>query len=565
MKSKYSLLNKIMIAFSLSAIIFAGCSKKDTQLSSANDITIPTTTSTSTPTTTENNSSTGTVSASRYGYGNQSPVIKTGPDQTYATAVSSITLDGSGSYDPDGSISSFLWTKDFGPASTITSPNSAKTTVTGLVAGIYRFKLQITDNNGAVVTDTIRITNGSGTTTTNQAPVVNAGTNQTITLPTSAVTLSGSATDADGTITSYLWTKTSGTGGTITTANAASTTVTGLTAGSYVFNLQATDNGGANGNKTVTITVNAAATNQAPVVNAGSNQTITLPASSVSLSGSATDADGTIASYLWTKTSGTGGTITNPNSASTTVTGLTAGTYVFNLKATDNGGATGNKTVTITVNPASITTGGNYGTLMYSSGYDQLSNIVNSSNQLGQGSISTSLYKVGPGSFKSMVNTDPASNISSGWRSEVQYDQSLSPDGADITVEYDVLYEKLFTDNGLTTQWHGNASGTSGQLSLWISGGQFMIMRSVQAGVNQYQSGTLQSVQTNRWYHMRWEIRFSTGSDGYARLYIDDQLYYSATGKTCDGTGQYLKVGTNRWNVTSESTVYYDNLKIWKK
>jgi hypothetical protein len=563
MKANCSLAGKITIAFFLSAVIFAGCNKKDAQVSSANDITSPVTTSTSS--TTENNSSAGTVSASRYG--NQSPVIKTGPDQTYATAVSSITLDGSGSYDPDGSISSFLWTKDFGPASTITSPNSAKTTVTGLVAGIYRFKLQITDNNGAVVTDTIRITNGSGTTTTNQAPVVNAGTNQTITSPASSVTLSGSATDADGTIASYLWTKVSGTGGTITTPNAASTTVTGLTAGSYVFNLQATDNVGATGNKTVTITVNTATTNQAPVVNAGSNQTITLPVSSVTLSGSATDADGTIASYLWTKTSGTGGTITNPNAASTTVTGLIAGSYVFNLKATDNGGASGNKTVTITVNPAVVGNGG-YGTLMYSTGYDQQSDIVNSSNQLGQGSISTSVYKIGPGSFKSLVNSNSASNISGGWRSEVQYSSSYSPNGADITVEYDTYYEKLFTQDGLNVQWHGNTQGTSGQMALWISGGKFEVVRNIigtEGAPNIHQSGTLMPVQLNKWYNMRWEIRFSTGSDGYVRLYIDNVLYYSVTGQTCDGSGQYLKVGTNRWNVTTESIVYFDNLKIWKK
>jgi hypothetical protein len=470
MKSKYILLSKIMIAFLLSAVIFAGCSKKDSMISSANDIN--TTSATTTATTMEDNSS--TVSASAYRT-NQSPIIKTGPDQTYAVAVSSITLDGSGSSDPDGSISSYLWTKDFGPGTvSVASPFSAKTTVTGLTAGSYRFKLKITDNSGATVTDTIHITNGSG----------------------------GTPPPPPG--------------------------------------------------------------NQAPVVNAGSNQTITSPASSLTLSGSATDADGTIASYLWTKASGTGGTITNPNAASTTVTGLTAGSYVFNLKATDNGGAAGNKTVTITVNATALT-GGNYGTLMYSTGYDQLSDIVNSSNQLGQGSISTSVYKVGPGSFKSLVNTSPLSNISAGWRAEVQYSQSYSPDGADITVEYDVNYEKLFTDNGLTTQWHGNASGTSGQLSLWIQGGQFMVMRSVQTGVNQYQSGTLMTVQANKWYHMRWEIRFSSGSDGYVRLYIDNVLYYSATGKTSDGTGQYLKIGTNRWNISTESILYYDNLKIWKK
>jgi hypothetical protein len=127
------------------------------------------------------------------------------------------------------------------------------------------------------------------------------------------------------------------------------------------------------------------------------------------------------------------------------------------------------------------------------------------------------------------------------------------------------MYEKPFTTNGLTTQWHGNASNTSGQLSLWIQNGKFMVMRSVQSGVNIYQSGTLKTIEINKWYKMRWEVKFTPGSDGYVRLYIDNVLYYSATGKTSDGTGQYLKIGTNRWNVNSESIVYFDDLKIWKR
>ena len=49
-----------------------------------------------------------------------------------------------------------------------------------------------------------------------------------------------------------------------------------------------------------------------PTANAGTDQTITLPTNTVSLSGSGTDPDGTISSYSWTKISGpASGTITN--------------------------------------------------------------------------------------------------------------------------------------------------------------------------------------------------------------------------------------------------------------
>ena len=46
--------------------------------------------------------------------------------------------------------------------------------------------------------------------TSNQPPTANAGNNITMTLPTNSATLSGSGTDADGTIASYAWTRVSG-------------------------------------------------------------------------------------------------------------------------------------------------------------------------------------------------------------------------------------------------------------------------------------------------------------------------------------------------------------------
>lgn len=93
--------------------------------------------------------------------------------------------------------------------------------------------------------------------------------------------------------------------------------------------------------------------NASPTANPGSTQTITLPTNSVTLTGSGTDTDGTIAGYSWTKTSGPSTfTIVSPSSSTTNITGLVAGTYVFTLTVTDNLGATGSAGVTIIVNPA---------------------------------------------------------------------------------------------------------------------------------------------------------------------------------------------------------------------
>lgn len=95
-----------------------------------------------------------------------------------------------------------------------------------------------------------------------------------------------------------------------------------------------------------------------PTVSAGVNQTITLPASTATLTGSATPvAPATsIASYMWTQTSGPiSSVIATPSAPTTLVSGLTIpGNYVFTLTATDNGtpASIGTSTVTITVNMA---------------------------------------------------------------------------------------------------------------------------------------------------------------------------------------------------------------------
>jgi hypothetical protein len=94
------------------------------------------------------------------------------------------------------------------------------------------------------------------------------------------------------------------------------------------------------------------AANIPPTVNAGSDQSITLPTSTVALSATASDSDGTIASYAWTKVLGGAATIVSPSSASTNITGLVAGSYTFRCTVTDDDGASTADDVVITVNPA---------------------------------------------------------------------------------------------------------------------------------------------------------------------------------------------------------------------
>ena len=87
--------------------------------------------------------------------------------------------------------------------------------------------------------------------------------------------------------------------------------------------------------------------NLAPSVSAGVDQNIA--ATSTTLTGSATDSDGTISTYAWTQISGAASTIVSPSSATTNITGLVPGVYVYRLTATDNSGASAFDDVQITV------------------------------------------------------------------------------------------------------------------------------------------------------------------------------------------------------------------------
>ncbi len=282
---------------------------------------------------------------------NMPPVANAGPDKSITLPINYTTLAGSGT-DPDGSIVNYKWTEISGPSSgNIVNPTSASANIQNLVAGVYQFELLVTDNSGATGRDTMQITMWSGS--TSQLPVANAGPDKSINLPVNTITLSGVGTSATGTITGYSWRQIAGPStASIVTESSPATVVNNLIAGTYQFQFRVADNAHNIAADTVQVTVKASA-NITPVANAGSDITITSPASSVTLYGSGTDADGSIASYSWAQTSGASAKILSSNAATTSVTNLiSSGTYTFTLTVTDNNGATGVDNVVVTVNPA---------------------------------------------------------------------------------------------------------------------------------------------------------------------------------------------------------------------
>ena len=94
--------------------------------------------------------------------------------------------------------------------------------------------------------------------------------------------------------------------------------------------------------------------NQPPAANAGPDKNFSLPTNTTTLTGSGTDPDGTITAYQWTKIAGPSQyTIASPTLAKTGLSNLAEGVYQFELKVTDNSGATAKDTISVTVNATS--------------------------------------------------------------------------------------------------------------------------------------------------------------------------------------------------------------------
>jgi len=283
---------------------------------------------------------------------NKPPVANAGPDQTITGT--SVKLDGSGSSDPDGSISKYEWSLVSGPSSyNILYKNNKITEVNSLVPGKYTFRLTVYDNKQASSYDDVVITvNDPKQNSSNKAPIADAGPDQTIS--GSSVILNGSGSkDPDGSITKYEWQLLSGpTSYNILYKNNKITEVNSLVPGKYTFRLTVYDDKQASGYDDVVITVNDPkqnSSNKAPIADAGSDQTIS--GSSVKLNGSGSkDPDGSITKYQWKLLSGpTSYNILYKNNKITDVVDLVPGQYTFRLTVYDDKQASGYDDVVITV------------------------------------------------------------------------------------------------------------------------------------------------------------------------------------------------------------------------
>ncbi|MBP7866229.1 MAG: OmpA family protein [Acidobacteria bacterium] len=262
--------------------------------------------------------------------GNDAPIANAGGDLVNVQG-GTITLDGTGSYDPDGDPITYLWTQIQGPAVTLTGAGTATPSFTAVVGVVYSFRLKVQDPFGLWSTDDVSIS-----TRENKAPVANAGGDR-VNEAAGVIQLNGSGSyDPDGDVITFQWTQVSGPAVTLTGADTATPSFTAADGQVYVFRLKVTDPYGAFSNDDVSISTRQ---NNPPVANAGPDLS-NIPAGLVQLDGSASyDPDGDTLTFLWTQTMGPAVTLSGANTATPSFTADVDQVYVFKLKVTDAKGA----------------------------------------------------------------------------------------------------------------------------------------------------------------------------------------------------------------------------------
>jgi len=228
---------------------------------------------------------------------NSPPVADAGADRT-ASPGQTVTLDGGGSSDFDGDELAFSWTlldAPTGSGAVLAGPTGIAPTFVVDVPGSFTVQLVVVDAQGASEPDTLIVS------TTNSAPVADAGADRTVAVGATVLLDATGTTDVDGDLLTLSWSLTSvpaGSGAELDDAAALRPAFAADQPGTYVAQLVANDGTAASVPDTVVVTT----LGSRPLARAGADQA-TYPGGMVQLDGSGSlDPDGDPLTFRWALT-----------------------------------------------------------------------------------------------------------------------------------------------------------------------------------------------------------------------------------------------------------------------
>ncbi|GAB7095057.1 hypothetical protein JCM30237_22100 [Halolamina litorea] len=202
---------------------------------------------------------------------NSPPTADAGTDQTVNESTS-VSLDASGSSDPDGDSLSYSWTQTGGPDVTLSDASTATPSFTAPAVDAddtLTFEVTVSDGE-ASDSDTVTVAvQNVPDEPENVAPTADAGADQTVDESTTVVLSGDASSDADGTIESYAWTQTGGPDVTLSDASSATPEFTAPDVDAetaLTFELAVTDDDGATSTDTTTVTVQDTDTEEPPAL-----------------------------------------------------------------------------------------------------------------------------------------------------------------------------------------------------------------------------------------------------------------------------------------------------------
>jgi len=458
-----------------------------------------------------------------------------------------------------------------------------------------------TDTGGNKATQTIAVVVQNGA---NQAPIVRileVVPSDTVTLPQRTVTLRGEVTDdgqPSGSVT-ITWTMVQGPKPvSFSRPDHQETEATFSKAGTYTLRLSASD-GQLEGWAEVVITVNPPSEpNQAPVVDAGPNQSIVF-GDAVSLDATVTDdgLPGLPLTYQWTAVSGPGTvTFADPSAEDTTASFSEPGEYVLRLTVSDSD-LEGSDELTvrvraldhIVVEPAEVTLGAGETQQFTATGYDQYGDPLDFAptwtatggditpeglyTATAEGTFDVIAWGLGPGG---LVNGTATVTVTTNRPKAIYLDFDGLDDYVQISDSDDLdLTGGAFTitawinpagwgenDQGRIVDHGGGSSGEEGGWTLQLYGDIEGLMVQIQN-----RSGSIGArsdpgvIQLNSWQHVAVTL-----SSGVIRFYVNGILSGEVSGAPAPSPRMSpVRIGMRATDMKRAFAGSIDEVTIWSK